>query len=281
MTKILVTGATGFIGRALCEALTREPTNCVVRHSQKLGSIQNIDFGLLPCADFDQIYHLASTTNLYSIDTAPTVDAEVIGLGTIKLLDNVTRFCPNASVVVVSSLATNSGQPTTLYGAAKQFAEHICDVYSLTKHLDIKIARLCNVYGVGEALDNMIKSPLMCILGKLLRGEAVEVYDEQSLREFLYIDDAVAALTTICSKGVNGESYDVGSGDVQVFKNLIVSAQQQIMSRSQITLVPPPKQHSRINVQRFSCCCKKIQALGWRATVTMEEGIRRIAGCHG
>jgi UDP-glucose 4-epimerase len=280
--KILVTGANGFIGAALCNALQKNPDNIVVGYTRaQYGDIKDIAFGRLPYSNFNQIYHLAASTDNYRITGGTMVDIETNGLGTIRLLDSVCSWCPEASVVFVSSCAVNNGRPKSLYGASKLFAENACHCYSLARNLNIKIARPGNVYGVGERVDSVRKSPFMFMLNELIHNRWLTVYDEVTWRNFVYVDDVVSALLAIGERGVQNEDYDIGADEPIVYKDAIEHARQLIHSESKVTFTKPPLLHENINVAQYDYDTSKLKALGWEPKVSLDEGIQRVADYYG
>ena len=281
MTNILVTGATGFIGKVLCDRLKNDPQNRVIEHSRRHGGdICRLDFSTLPCSEFDQVYHLASTARLDGVVGDTTADIRIIGLGTIRLLDNLLIYCPRASVVYVSSFVAAQDRPGSLYAAAKQFAESVCQCYGLAHDLNVKIARLCNVYGVGERPE-LAKSPLTYMLHRLIRNEPVDVYDEVSMRNFLYVDDVVSALLLIGKAGAPGEEYDVGGSECRAFKDIIAIAKKWLRSSSELSYVAPPERHRHLRPESYRGDASKLLALGWRQTISLSEGIERVTRHYG
>lgn len=277
MKKVLVTGANGFIGKALFSELKK--THEVYGYTRQDGNISFIDFKEFPVNvdyNFDYIYHLCSTVHNYHIFDDPYLDINTNCIGTVALLENIRKYCPNVKLVYVSTFFINDEQPLALYGATKLCAEHICKSYSRVFNINVSIARLCNVYGIGEQRNNTKKNAFMRILFDLINNQNIEIYDINSYRDMIYIDDVISALTTIAEKGENNEVYMVSTGQLRTFKEIVQIIKTNIPTKSQIGLIKPPLFHQQVGIDTFNNDNSKLCALGWKPQFSLEMSIKQI-----
>jgi dTDP-glucose 4,6-dehydratase len=97
--------------------------------------------------------------------------------------------------------------PRSPYSASKAGSDHLVRAWHHTYGLPVLITNCSNNYGPYHFPEKLI--PLMII--KCLHGEQLPVYGAgQNVRDWLYVDDHVRALTAVFERGVPGESYMVG-----------------------------------------------------------------------
>ncbi len=161
----LVTGARGFIGRHLCDALLARQEG-VIRVDLKDG------LDVLTCGlpDVDQVYHLAAQTNAYFEDAE--IDAQANILGSLRIFK---RY--GSRVVFASSAMVN--YPTTPYAIAKRACEAYAAIYGAS------VVRLPNVTGEGgHSVFEAFKA-----------ADELKIYGTgEQLRSYAPVDRAVAAL---------------------------------------------------------------------------------------
>ena len=211
--KILVTGAAGFIGTAVCQRLSSEghhvvgadlnpPPASVSRAVQgDLRQPEVLEDALT--ADTAAIIHLAAATsvllskkdpaNVYRTNVALTQDI----LERSRLLAVKRMVFASTNAVVGTGAAggvIDEGStlvPLTPYGATKAAAEMIMSAYRHSYGLETTAIRLTNVYGPGMSVKDTMVARIM----KAARaGTAITIYGDGDLsRDYVYIDDVVDA----------------------------------------------------------------------------------------
>ena len=269
--NILVTGANGFIGSKLVTKLSKD--NRVVGFTHEMADIPNIRFCDLEIQNFDVVYHLASTVDNYHILTNPYLDIHTNCNGTISVLENIKRYCPTAKLIFASTFFVNSGEPLGLYGASKLFSEHACNIYSKVFKLHVCTARLCNVYGPGESVENNKKNAFMRLVNRLAHNQPIQIYDEDIYRDLVYIDDVIDALQIIAANGENRHIYTVGTGTKHLFKTLLAQIQEYFHSSSVIEYVEPPDFHKAVGMKDLDYEIDTLKALGWEPKFSVWDGI--------
>jgi UDP-glucose 4-epimerase len=212
MSHILVTGASGFVGQRLVQALTSQG-HTVTRHSVEDGHIARSAFE--PGAS--HVFHLAGCTFVPDSWQKPLAYYEVNFLGTV----NVLEYCRknNSSMTFISSYVY--GHPKTLpiaedhpleavnpYGHTKLLGEDVCRFYEKCFGVPVTIVRPFNLYGSGQAGHFLI--PLLVHQAVSADISEISVADLRPRRDFLHVDDLIALLLRV-GQGGSGV-YNAGSG---------------------------------------------------------------------
>lgn len=288
--KILVTGAGGFIGKHLTKFLSSHNhvygTLLDGESNEFLTGAYNVDISSLndlsklPKEGFDHVFHLAGIADVKRSIESPVRDFEVNALGTLNLLE-VFRGYPLKSFILTSSVSVLSSHnklplsenaeygPTTPYAASKMSAEGYCKAYKACYDLPCKIVRLFNVYGPGrkglviyDLIEKLIQNPYSLTING--NGEQI--------RDFLYIDDVVSGLSLIATNGVEGEVYNLASGNPVSIKEL---AQIILMSMglSSVEIHTTNQKYSGEFLKWYGNPTK-IKSIGFESVISLEEGIK-------
>ncbi len=316
--SILVTGGAGFIGSAMCRALTRAGRRVLnldaLTYAASLSSLAEItsasdytfvegdirDASLIAKLfnDFqpDSVIHLAAESHVdRSIGaSAPFIDTNITGTHTLleaarrywgDLSGDVRarfRFLHVSTDEVFGSLGANSAfteitpyDPRSPYSASKAASDHLVRAWWHTYGLPVLISNCSNNYGPYQFPEKFI--PNMII--KALNGAALPVYgDGGQVRDWLHVDDHVAALLAVLERGQAGESYVVGGRSersnidvAQAILALVRELAPESGAGAHIAFVADRPGHDR----RYAIDCSKIERdLGWRAAHRFEEGLR-------
>ena len=168
--------------------------------------------------------------------------------------------------------------PRSPYSASKAASDHLVFSYYHTYGLPVTLSNCSNNYGPFHFPEKLI--PLMIL--NMLDGKPLPVYgDGKNIRDWLYVEDHNAAVWTILNKGTTGEKYNIGGENewtnIDLLNRLIdIVADKAMLDpaklRSTITYVKDRPGHDR----RYAIDCSKIKKdLGWKRTVSFEEGLAR------
>ncbi len=167
--------------------------------------------------------------------------------------------------------------PRSPYSASKASSDHLVRAWNHTYGLPVLVTNCSNNYGPYHFPEKLI--PLMII--KALAGEPLPIYGAgDNVRDWLFVEDHVSALTAVFERGTPGETYLIGGRaertNLQVVET--ICAKLDLLSpradgrsyADQITFVADRPGHDH----RYAIDASKLQReLGWGPTVSFEDGI--------
>ncbi len=167
--------------------------------------------------------------------------------------------------------------PNSPYSASKAASDLLVRAYHHTYGLPVVTTNCSNNYGPLQFPEKLIP----VVIQSLLARKSVPVYgDGLNVRDWLYVEDHAEALWQVCTRGVLGETYNIGGHNewanlhiVQLICDLVDELAPQLggNSRALITFVKDRPGHDR----RYAIDASKIEReLGWRPAHTFETGIR-------
>lgn len=243
--KVLVTGATGFVGACLTENLVWEGNDVYIfvrnnsnkwRLNKVLKDITVLNVDLCTESDVnrairylkpDIVFHLATYGGYpYQQETDKIIKTNF--LGTINLVNSCLQSDFQCFVNVGSSSEygpkskpmreSDLLEPINTYGVTKSAATLYCQMIAKTQKKPIVTARLFSPYGYYEDKSRLVSSVIIsCLLGenpKLASGNAV--------RDFIFIEDTIELLKIISkSANVGGKIYNVGSGKQHSVRQMV------------------------------------------------------------
>jgi ADP-L-glycero-D-manno-heptose 6-epimerase len=218
MSKVLVTGASGFIGRKLLESLSLKESRAATL-SEEYFKTKDWPATLrqeLNTAKPDTIYHVGACAN--TLET----DVQYMMTRNYESTKIIADWCiENGSKLIYSSSAANYGDtgnyPSNLYGWSKYVAEDY-----VVKSGGIAL-RYFNVYGPGEHDKGNMASFLYQAYVKREKGEAVGLFPGQPLRDFIYINDVISANlhARVNFAELKGRYYEVSTGVASSFEQML------------------------------------------------------------
>ncbi len=223
--KILVTGATGFIGSHLCDALVAlgAEVHAMSRGSSRQTLVLNGHFWSVDLADFEAVqtttlkiqpefvYHLAAlVTARQDLDLVlPMLHSNLVG--TVNLLLAVAKNdCCERMVVVGSSEELKSGAPTSPYAAAKAGATTYAKMFYHVYGLPVVVARPFVTYGPRQEVTKLIPYTILA----LSKGERPRLSSGRRVGDFVYVLDVVRGLLNAGLRpNLEGELIELGTGE--------------------------------------------------------------------
>lgn len=288
MKRYVVTGAAGLIGRALVERLVENGESAIgvdIAESGAECGWERLDVtepGVLnPLLDAGTtVFHMAGLTSVSGSVRAPRRDFAVNVGGTLNVLESVREagcrlvFPSSASVFDPGSplphAETARKSPTSPYSAAKLACEGYCVAYHKSYGVDVKVARLFNMYGPG-----MTQFAIYDFYRKISEAEeALEILgDGRQVRDYLYLSDTVDGLLLIAERGEAGEDYNLASG-VATTSLELATMMLEVMGREELAIRTSGKTFEG-DVKAWYADLTKIRELGFEPQVELREGLRR------
>ncbi len=178
---------------------------------------------------------------------------------------------------------TTPYDPRSPYSASKAASDHLVSAWHHTYGLPVVMTNCSNNYGPYHFPEKLIP----VIILNALAGKPLPIYgDGSNVRDWLYVEDHADALLLVLKKGALGRSYTIGGenerSNLELVRTLcaILDLQRPKASGSyadQITFVTDRPGHDA----RYAIDPARIRdELGWRPSVTVEEGLRRTVAWY-
>ncbi|MCF3973425.1 dTDP-glucose 4,6-dehydratase [Paracoccus salsus] len=244
----------------------------------------------------DAVMHLAAESHVDRSIDGPAAFIETNVIGTFNMLEAARawwqregrpagfRFHHISTDEVFGSLG-ETGQftedtpydPRSPYSASKAGSDHLVRAWHETYGLPVVMTNCSNNYGPYHFPEKLV--PVVIL--KALAGEPIPVYgDGGNIRDWLYVEDHADALLLVLEKGRIGRSYNIGGENEARNIDLVrtICAHMDDLNASGaphdrlISFVTDRPGHDR----RYAIDPTRIRdELGWRPSVTVEEGLRR------
>lgn len=301
--NVFITGGTGLVGSHLIERLielganitasyrSRNPKSYFFQHQfENKINIVNCDikdrarvFDIISRFEPEIIFHLAAQTIVTTalINPLETLNTNIDG--TINILES-SRSCKDIKAIIVASSDKAYGITDNLpynetyklegkfpYDLSKACADLITQMYFSSYKLPIAITRAVNIFGPGDLnFNRIIPSTMAAIINKkplIIRS------DGKMVREYIYIRDVVHAYISLVENidKTKGAALNIGSGIkmnvLEVVNKIFSILNQQVPIEIQnIAQGEIPNQYSSSE--------KIAKLIGWKSTVSFEDGVR-------
>lgn len=256
-------------------------------------------YEIIAAHNIDSIIHLAAESHVDRSILDPFAFARTNVMGTLSLLQAAKNYWEKqpegmqgklfyhvSTDEVYGSLEpgpemfteTTPYSPRSPYSASKASSDHFVRAYHHTYGMPVKISNCSNNYGPNQFPEKLI--PLL--INNIRHNKPLPVYGEGlNVRDWLYVEDHAAAIDLIFHNGGVGETYNIGGlnewKNIDIVK-LVISITDRLLGRQPgaslplITFVTDRKGHDlRYAIDPGKLC----NELGWKPSVTFEEGIEK------
>lgn len=238
MKKVLITGASGFIGRSLAARLlemnytvygvdvfdegmkTLKENSHFIAIKVDRNHFDAMDSYHIPY--LDTVYHLGwagqlggQDLNDYSlqignVDMTEKLLKKLLGIGMRKFI-----FC--GSISHYKMIRENPDVNSDVYGLAKMFAGKLSMNIAARHQVDGNIALLANTFGIGDYSNKAVNT----LIRNFQSGKKLSLIEGETLNDWVYIDDTVRGLIAIGEKGKSYKEYYIGHRIIPTFRNNI------------------------------------------------------------
>lgn len=300
--RVLVTGAAGFTGRHLVEALRARGDEVWATARTDPGDIEGARFAELDVADADQcrrvleevkpeqVFHLAASTLVVDSQADPDVSIRVNFLGTRHLLEPCLDLEPRPRVLIASSAQVYGKvqpddipihervplRPASIYAVTKGAAELLAS-HAAARGLHVVVARAFNHVGPGLP-DRFVASAFAKQVAEIEAGLAepvLRVGNLEAERDFVDVGDVCRAYLALIEKGRAGEVYDVSSGAGQRVRALLDTLLE--LSKVEVKVEVDPDRLRPIDMPRFHGSGDKLaEETGLRIPFDVKGSLERL-----
>lgn len=296
MSGVLVTGAAGFLGSAVCRAAVAAgaPVLGLVRPGELVAPIEGVEYREFDWARADaiadvlagaapgRIVHCAGATPRAQMSVADLYDANARLVW--SLLDAVKAVAPQAGVVVPSTAGVYGPAPATPtaedepldprshYAWSKVLAEQAVRAFAHTDGVRACVARPFNLLGEGEPAGSVV-SDVVTQLRDDPDIPVVRLRETVSIRDYIYVGDAVDALLMLAERGAPGEAYNVCTGAGVSIAELVQSV-LDVWGSDAVIETTMPDAVGTVSIGSPD----KLRALGWEPRTSLREALERVAG---
>ncbi len=247
----------------------------------------------------DAVMHLAAESHVDRSIDAPDDFLQTNLIGTGQLLQTALhywrsldagraarfRFLHVSTDEVYGDLEDSGGYfteetpyaPSSPYSATKAGSDHLARAWGRTYKLPVIVTNCSNNYGPYHFPEKLIPHMIL----NALAGKPLPVYgDGNQIRDWLYVEDHARALWTVVTRGIVGETYNIGGHNEQrnlhVVKTICALLQQEVPHADGyerlITFVTDRPGHDT----RYAIDAGKIEReLGWKPQETFETGLKK------
>ena len=296
MKNVIVTGANGFIGKTLVNALLEKGYHVValdIRFDDVLANdervtcvnVMNKEVAKLteesPRQEYRCFFHLA-----WAGTSGPARADYAVQLNNVKLACDYIKLCSEIGckrVVYASSinemetyeyLQSDDIEPGGgyIYGTGKLAAHLMGETVAKLSDIEFIPVIITNIYGVGEKSARMIYTSI----NKLIHKEHCSFTAGYQTYDFIYITDAINSIIAVAEKGKAFNRYYIGSGEPKPLREFLLQMRDVVDPKAEIGLGDIPFKGVDIDYSQFEL--KKVaKDTGYYNQVPYKEGISMTA----
>ena len=278
--KILITGGSGFLGRALVNRLRKKGYELLVIdkvNKNKFkdvkyikGSIENKKLVYSIMKKIDYVYHFASLAGIPDCNKNPRKAVGINIQGTLNILE-ASRL-NNVKKIIFSSTIYSLSEQGGVYRTTKQCCEMLIENYYKLYALNYVILRFGSLYGPNSNSFNFIKN---AIDQATKEGIIKRNGDGSEVRKYIYVDDAAEASIKVLSKKYMNQYFEITGSKAITVKSVLEKIARKVNKPINIKYFPNhddiDDQHYYKNPNTFKL--RKSKKLNYENKVNIEDGL--------
>jgi len=273
--SILITGATGFIGKHLVKKIPNY--NIAVDQNGK-----NIDLRIrkevLKIKRSDIVIHLAGKIPSEK-NHSKNIFFEHNFLGTLNILEYCIKKKVKKIIFISSYVYGNPEKnpisekhqikPHNTYTKSKVLSEELCKIYAEKYKIEIIILRPFNIFGNLQKDNSLISN----IIKSIKNNSHITITNKNNKRDYLFIDDLIDAIIKLIDYKCKFEIFNIGSGKSYSFENVV-----QLFEKENKKKIKRKYKISKKNsIPKIQADISKIKKeIKWNPKYTLVEGIEKI-----
>lgn len=309
MKNILITGGSGFLGSYVAKRVlpTADSVTIVTLDIKQKTTLKSLnlnldkvnlvkgdirDFNFIKLLfneyEFDTVFHLGALSEVKKCQPNPKLAFETNVMGTINILEAARIYKVKAVAVSSSDKAYGSGVVPYLedypmngkgiYEVSKSCTDLIARAYHSNYGVPVVVTRCSNLYGGGDMnMSRIIPNTIRLAL----KGKAPLIWkgSEKSVREFLYVEDAVDGYLSLI-KNIDktaGQAFNIGSGEIVTIEELVNTILSKIDKTLSINY--KDKDFPEISSQYLDSN-KMHKTTGWSAKTLLDKGLDQTISAY-
>jgi len=273
MSKILITGSKGFIGKQIIKHFKKSDIVTDFIDSKRVNLQKSKE--VMKIKKSDIVIHLGGKTGK-NLNSNEYFDNNV--LGTLNILE----YCIKKKIkkmIFVSSYVyghpkytpideKHSISPHNTYTKSKFLAEELCKFYAKNSNLNVIILRPFNIFGKnlpdGFLISNLFKS--------IKNNEKIIIENKKSKRDFLHVDDFIDVILKIIDTDFKFEIFNVGSGNSYSFFEVMKKIEKITAKKINVEF----KDNNETLIKDITANISKItNAVKWQPKIKFDEGLQK------
>jgi len=297
--RILVTGASGMLGKNLLENLNYvdNEVTLFVRNKEKLsdfkrkdlfkkiiivqGDIRDFNACKRNIRDVDVVIHLAARIgSSYSIkkprDVCITNSCGTLNILEAMRVNDIERIIFPSSIAVYGNNINASEDeidkisPLTPYDFSKFLSEQLCEMYSKCYGIKYLIFRFSHLYGKYQSEKHLISD----LFNKVRKNNIVEIGNDVS-RDFLNVKDAASLIIKFLNFS-NSDIFNVGTGRETKISEVIQLFSKIMNKKIKVSSNPSLSRDTKLERWRERANIRKIEGMGWKPSINLEKGLEEL-----
>lgn len=279
------------------EKTAKQKFQTFLQHSNFHLLVQDVTEEIKLTEQVDYIIHAAGSASPHFIVNDPVGIIKANTLGTMNVME-LARKCKVKKVLYTSTREVygkvddnileitedmvgklDQMDSRSCYPESKRMGENICKSYSLQYGIPFNNVRIAHSFGPGMTIDKdgrVMSDFINCVVN---HQDITLNSDGTAKRAFCYINDCIIAIWMVLLNGEDGESYNIANETEEIPIKDVALLLTQIFPEKHLKVTfldskkPKPEGYSKI--ERVKLSTQKLENLGWKPQITLEEGLKR------